>query len=200
MGISAKNPRSRRVVNMDRKWRRAYKAKENKHQTILAPTYKTGCTTIKTESFFTTADANQLIMCPFCLHTSKLSNFIISTKKGIHQGLGQCPECKHCARWHTLTAEWTPEQYAEWVFQYSTSGFWQKTPFKTWSSRLKKIGWAYKFWKRYKQLKAETGAEEPTIIEKQERERWICPKCGERNQPNTTFCTYCKMRLIESYG
>jgi len=97
--------------------------------------------------------------CPFCLHIAQLKEYLISTKKGIHQGLGECPEC-HCKmQFKSLKAEWTPEQYAEWVFEYAARGFWQKIPWATWKRRLEELGWAQRFWDKYKQLKGENPSE-----------------------------------------
>jgi hypothetical protein len=71
----------------------------------------------------------------------------------------------------SLTAEWTPEQYADWVFPYGHSGFWQKCKFETWKKRLSQIGWAQRFWQRYKELKGEDGTESYTdYIERKSQE------------------------------
>lgn len=53
----------------------------------------------------------------------------------------------------TLTTEMTPEQYAEFLYEYSCQGGWQKVQYKVWSQRLYEIGWSERFWTRYKQLK-----------------------------------------------
>lgn len=94
--------------------------------------------------------------CPFCLGLHKLQKYLISTKKGIHQGLAECPECHNKCRFTTLTEINTPEQYAEFAYPYSSSGFWQKVPFNKWKDRLYRLGWAPRFWNRYQQLKAES--------------------------------------------
>jgi len=108
---------------------------------------------------FTSVSGNELVMCPFCLYTSKLSLFFVSTKKGISQHDAKCPECHNGMRMTSLWNEWSPEEYAEFVYPYARSGFWQKCPFQTWSKRLRAIGWSYRFWARYKALKGEDTTE-----------------------------------------
>jgi len=98
-------------------------------------------------------DFTQQVMCPFCLHVDKLQSFLLSTSKGLSLSRAACPECKNGMMMKSLTAEWTPEQYAEWVYPYAGSGFWQKCKFETWKKRLAQIGWARRFWDRYKALK-----------------------------------------------
>jgi transcription elongation factor Elf1 len=97
----------------------------------------------------------QQFACPFCLGIYEFQRFLISTKKGIHQGLVECPECKNKCRISTLTGKMTPEEYAEYIYNQVRSGVWQKMPFSKWSDRLKRIGWAPRFWKAYHQLKSE---------------------------------------------
>ena len=99
--------------------------------------------------------------CPFCLGLHEFRKYLISTKKGYHQGLAQCPECKNKCRFTTLTQITTAEQYAEFAYPYSGSGFWQKVPWNKWKDRLRRIGWAQAFWHRYMELKGED--KEPTV-------------------------------------
>ena len=154
------------------KWMREYRIRQDVNQAKFNNSAQlTQKIQTKTVSY---AIAN-IVSCPFCLHTGKISEFLISTKKGYHKGLGLCPECKNKMQLRSLTAEWTPEQYAEWCFRYSMDGFWQKVPFKKWSDRLHKISWSYRFWAKYKQLKGE-GAEDRTesyqdyVLRKQQEE------------------------------
>jgi hypothetical protein len=93
--------------------------------------------------------------CPFCLHSDKISNFLISGKKGYDKRLGLCPECKNKMMIKTLTANMTPEQYAQFMYEYSRQGGWQKVQFPVWSYRLQKIGWSQRFWNEYRKLKGE---------------------------------------------
>jgi len=183
-----------------RKWLREQKAKDDNKQATLNPTTSTGVQLKQPPKPVEFATIDYPVMCPFCLHIGKINEFLINTTHGYHRGLGKCPECKNGMRLSTLTVEWTPEQYAEFAYPYSTDGFWQKVPFEKWKERLHKIGWAHRFWTRYKQLKGEGEEERETIITKQERMRRECPRCGEVNPEGTTFCNYCKTRLIESYG
>jgi len=112
-------------------------------------------------------------MCPFCLHLGPISEYLVSTKKGISQGKALCPECKQGMMMRSLTSEWTPEEFAEWVYPYTRSGFWQKCSFKKFNERLKRLGWSYPFWTRYKQLKGEDKSETyDQYIERKQREEY----------------------------
>jgi len=114
-----------------------------------------------------------LVMCPFCLYTAKLTAFVISTKKGFDHARGKCPECKNGMLLKSLTAVWTPEQYAEWVAEYSRFGFWQKIPYQTWRGRLEAIGWAMRFWVKYKEIKPMSSSDEYTeAMNKQAYEKY----------------------------
>jgi len=131
-----------------------------------------------------TYEVASIVACPFCLHIGKIGSFLISTKKGYHKSLGKCPECKNQMQLRSLTAEWTPEQYAEWCYDYAKSGFWQKTPFKKWSDRLYKIGWSYRFWQKYKQLKGESAKDKTEsyydYLERAQREQHEAEQKGEQ--------------------
>ena len=93
------------------------------------------------------------VMCPFCLYQAKLREFFISTNKGISTDRAQCPDCKNGMKIRTLIVEMDAEQYAGWVYNYRSFGFWKKCPFDKWKLRLKNIGWALQFWGKYKALK-----------------------------------------------
>ena len=108
---------------------------------------------------FTSVNCNELVMCPFCLYQAKLSAFFISTKKGISQGKAQCPECKNGMLMKSLWNDMSASEYAQWVYNYSASGYWKKCPFQLWKARLKAIGWSQAFWGRYKELKGVDAAE-----------------------------------------
>jgi transcription elongation factor Elf1 len=156
------------------KWDREQKAKEDKQQAKLNP---------KSPSFIqvkqeTKTDIIQLhtgeYYCPFCLHKDRINKYLISTKKGYHKGLGKCPECGNQMQFKSLTAAWTPEQFAEWAYQYSASGYWQKVPFSKFNSRLRQIGWLERFWARYRQLKGSDDNESYTEhIEREQREQAV---------------------------
>lgn len=149
---------------------RQERAKADQYQTIFGKGClpKTRIKTVTTIGF--TLDVSQIVMCPFCLYQGKLQQFLISTKKGISQSRAQCPECKNGMIMKSLTTDMTPEEYAEWCFAYSASGFWRKVPFERWKSRLAAIGWAQQFWDRYKELKGDSAVEnyEDYVIRTQE--------------------------------
>jgi ribosomal protein S27AE len=106
-----------------------------------------------------TLPVNMLVMCPFCLYQARLQRFLVSTSKGISHLKAQCPDCGNGMMMKSLTSEWTPEQYAEFVYPYAGSGFWQKCKFETWKKRLAQIGWSKRFWDRYKALKGDDETE-----------------------------------------
>jgi transcription elongation factor Elf1 len=144
------------------RWNRQQSAREDKQQRKLDFTqpnlveYKKPITVSVVEMY--TGEYS----CPFCLHSDKIGNFLISTKKGYHKGLGKCPECGNQMQIKSLTSDWTPEQYAEFMYEYSGQGGWQKVKFQVWSYRLNKIGWSQRFWNRYRELKGEAKTESYT--------------------------------------
>lgn len=144
------------MVSEHKRYVRQEKARDDKMQTIFSPwgevepRHKP-----KVEAIFT-GDMNMMVACPFCLNSGRLQIFLVSTKKGISQSNAECPECHNGMKMKSLTADWTPEQYADWVYAYRLSGFWQKCPFATWKKRLKNSGIAGQFWERYKALKGDT--------------------------------------------
>jgi len=141
------------------KFKDQMKAKFDKRQTELAPNTETGVKE-KTPTFnIQTANMTDIVTCPFCLYFGKIQEFLVSTKKGISQSKAACPQCKNGMMMRSLISEMSIEDYAEWCYEYSGSGFWQKVPFRTWAERLRKLGWAYKFWKKYRQLKGEDTTE-----------------------------------------
>ena len=104
----------------------------------------------KTE--FTAANVNVRVYCPFCLYEDKLQAFLISNKEGISQGKALCPDCNNSMMMKSLYNDWTTKQYAEWVFNYRRSGFWQKCPHDKWKKRLFAAGMVKEFWDTYKEL------------------------------------------------
>ena len=130
-----------------------------------------------TETF--TLDINMQVSCPFCLYHDKLQRFLVSTAKGISQSKALCPECHNGMLMKSLTADWTPEQYADWVFRYAADGFWKKCPFVTWKKALKEMGWAGRFWDRYKALKGESYPEGTT---EEQEEAWKQYESGANEQ------------------
>lgn len=104
-------------------------------------------------------DVNQIVFCPFCLQSDKLQAFLISNKKGISKSNAQCPKCQAGMRMSSLLRKWTAESFAEWVFDYSKQGYWQKVKFEEWKERLNGLSWGQRFWTKYRALKGETETE-----------------------------------------
>lgn len=136
------------------------KAKDDKHQLRIGIDGKLKPSKMQMVTVVVSANYNQMVMCPFCLHAAKLQAFLVSTKKGISQSKAACPECKNGMMMKSLTTEWSPEEYADWVYNYRSMGFWQKVPFNLWKERLHKIGWSHRFWTRYKELKGSDESED----------------------------------------
>lgn len=116
-------------------------------------------------------DPFQNTTCPFCLSYHRLRAFLISTKKGFDRGTGKCPSCGLKMHLKTLVSmeKWTPEEYARFVFDYRSSGFWQKINFATWKNRLRLMKWTERFWNEYKLLRGD--APDPQR-EKELEEKW----------------------------
>ena len=157
-----------------KKYVREQKAKTDEQQALLNP---------KNPSFIQPKHKIEVNMaetfsgvyrCPFCLGLNKISAYLISTKKGYHKGLGHCPECNNQMQLKTLTAEMTPEQFADFAFNYSSSGYWQKVLFSKFNERLKLIGWLERFWTEYKKLKGDSQTESyAEYAERTQREQAI---------------------------
>jgi len=132
-----------------------YRTGKDKKQTRFNPV---GKTELKRPPKITIEQKHSMTMqfaCPFCLGLHTFQQYLMSTKKGIHQGLAQCPECNNKCRFSTLTKAMTPEEYADYIYGQVRSGIWQKMPFNKWKDRLYKLGWSHGFWKRYKELKSQ---------------------------------------------
>jgi len=154
------------------KWKRSVKTDADIHQALLTAN---GCKpkqSLVKQTDVHWADVNAKHFCPFCLYIGKLKEFLISTKKGISQKKAKCPECKNGMMMRTLVASWTPEEYAEFAYPYSASGFWQKVPFDLWKKRLHKLRWSYQFWKRYKELKGSGEDEGYEATMERQQEEW----------------------------
>lgn len=153
-----------KMVSEHKKYVMQVQSKADRKQSRLGTDGKLKMSTAQMVTQQREIDFTQQVMCPFCLHADKLQAFLLSTSKGISQSRAQCPECKNGMMIKSLTVEWAPEQYADWVYDYTGSGYWQKCKFATWKERLFKIGWAKRFWDRYKALKG-TGEESEGYID-----------------------------------
>ena len=154
------------------KYDREYKARQDKLQAQLNPQ---SLSFIKKkpkpqEAVITTYEGEYY--CPFCLHKDRMEKYLISTKKGYDRRLGLCPECKNKMMIKTLVTQMTPEQFAEFAYDYRMSGYWQKVPFSTFNKRLWELGIAERFWTRYRALKGEDDTEsyQDYIMRKQQEE------------------------------
>ena len=154
------------------KYKREQAAIDDKKQLTLNPKSPTFIAEKQETTINITQVHTGTFYCPFCFHKDVIGQYLISTKKGYHKGLGKCPECGNEMQLKTLIAEMTPEQYAEFVYGYSKSGFWQKIKFKQFNERLNAIGWSERFWLKYKQLKGDDTSEsyEAHLMRQQEED------------------------------
>ena len=142
-----------------RKWRIQSSCGEDKAQMLFSQSSGQEVVLKANPSKFVTItekgiDPFKKTTCPFCLSFSQLRTFLISTKKGFDRGKGSCPICGLGMQLQTLVKmeKWTAKEYAEFVFNYRTSGFWQKIQpfFQTWKKHLSMMGWTKEFWDEYK--------------------------------------------------
>jgi transcription elongation factor Elf1 len=116
-----------------------------------------------------TIDWTKKETCPFCLSWQPLSAYLISTKKGIHHGLGKCKACGNGLRLKTLftLGQGTPEAYAKFITEYPSDAFFKKIKWEKWKNRLKMMGWTKRFWDEYRYLNPKDNEEEtPEDLEK----------------------------------
>jgi len=161
------------MVVVKSKYKREYEAGIDKQQAKLDPQSPSFLKEKKKTVVSITEVLTGEYRCPFCLNPNKINAYLISTKKGYDKRLGHCPSCNNNMMIKTLTADMTPEQFADFVFDYARQGFWQKAPFKTFNDNLYAIGWSQRFWARYKELKGDTAAVEnyeQYMMRKQEEE------------------------------
>lgn len=128
-------------------------------------------------------DFSRIVFCPFCLCEAKLQAFLISSKEGISQSRAQCPECGNGMMMRSVTATWTPKTFAEWVFDYAGSGFWQKCKWELWKKRLQDKGWTQAFWNRYRELKGSGSDEAESYTEYMNRQGEEAAAEWNREQP-----------------
>jgi len=98
-----------------------------------------------------TYNLNGIYSCSFCLFEGKFNEFLPTSKIN----LKVCPECKNRMWRSTILEKKTIKEFAEWVFNYAKSGFWEKCNFEVFNDRLYKRGLSKQFWDRYKELKGE---------------------------------------------
>jgi hypothetical protein len=153
------------------KYHREYDAKHDKQQATFNPLSPLGLTVKQQTKVDICLTHTGIYLCPFCLHPDPINSFLISSKQGYNKSMVKCPECKQNFRLKTLTAKMTPEQYADFLYEYSRQGGWQKVTFKIWKERLAQLGWSQTFWERYKALKGDSDDTSYTgYIERQQQE------------------------------
>ena len=94
--------------------------------------------------------------CPWCLTEHYLNQYQRHLKNGKTAKKGDCPKCGHTMLIDTLRRiyQYTPEEFAEWVYERGHYGFWHEIKFSEWKQRLNEIGIARTFWDRYRELKS----------------------------------------------
>jgi hypothetical protein len=142
-----------------RKYHREQIAKGDQSQACFRPDGSVD-PRIKPEVVSESLDTLKVVMCPFCLGKDRLQVFLVSTKKGISRSKAHCPHCNNGMLLHTLLVEWSPESFADFVYGYRKSGYWQKISFADWKQKLEELGWARPFWDHYKEMKAENADED----------------------------------------
>jgi hypothetical protein len=138
-----------------RRYLRSEKASHDKCQRVLSPLGSEPNPRPYSVVPETLLDPEKNTTCPFCLGLSKFRLFLVSSKKGFNRYMGKCPLCEHNVTLKTLKnmTVWGPEEFAKFVAEYSTMGFWKKINFKTWTNRLKLMGWTSEFWDRYHEIR-----------------------------------------------
>lgn len=148
-----------------RKYVREEKAKIDKQQTLFFSTGKSTSIVENTHRFAKLEarglDPFKNVTCPYCLSYMKLRTYLKSTKKGFNKKDGKCSLCGNSFELETLVkmGKWTPEEYAQYVYNSRRSGFWQKIKFYEWKERMELMGWLKQFWDAYKKLKIEDSQE-----------------------------------------
>ena len=93
--------------------------------------------------------------CPWCLTPNYISRYFKHLKNGKIAKKGQCPACGHMMLIDTIrrVGNYTPEEFAEWVYERGHYGFWHEIKFNEWKQGLTKLGIAQRFWDRYRIVK-----------------------------------------------
>lgn len=131
------------------------KMEADKSQTMLDFSHQSGAKVRGEEPTTSVYPITTKFMCPFCLYIDNIYKFRVKTKEGYSEKRARCPDCDNLMQIRSLTKPMSIEEYAEWVFNYSLSGFWEKCPYKKFRERMWKLGWSRRFWKKYKELKGE---------------------------------------------
>lgn len=134
------------------KWDREHNSKMDNQQLV----FNNGELTQKIQKQEPIFTFKQRALCPFCFQPNDTDKFVISTKKGYHKRLGKCPNCQNQAEWKTFFANWTIKTFAQFCYEYSCSGFWQKCKYQQFNDALRQIGWLDQFWTEYKNLKGDS--------------------------------------------
>lgn len=153
-------------------WKKRMQVADDKHQSRLAPEpdKPRGRRELGISVEYRLEDPP--LMCPFCLYVARLARFREKTRRGFSERRARCPDCGNLMQMRTLTRTMTVEEYAEWVYAYSASGFWQKCPFEKFKARMRRLGWSYRFWRRYKALRGEGAEDTYEAHLSREQEEW----------------------------
>jgi len=167
-----------------KRFKRQERARYDKQQTVLTPSGTAPNPRIYSVTQTMMIAPEKRVTCPFCLGLEQFRRFLVSGEKGISRGTVKCPICNMTFRMRSLMnmVKWTATEYADWVFDYSHSGFWNKVNFEVWKKRLYLMGWSSEFWDRYRSLKGEDTNESFTeyISHKQREDAmekgWVDPQ------------------------
>ena len=88
------------------------------------------------------------------MHIGLQWEFFKRDKNRVYKKTLVCPDCKVQFRSYSLVSEnMEIEDFAKWVFDYRSVGYWQKCNRTKLMERLYQYGWAKEFWDAYKKLK-----------------------------------------------
>lgn len=146
-------------------WDKQQKVKEDINQTFLNPDLS-----LSRNKYILAKDEpklkyNDIVLCPFCLTSNKLSEFLV------RKGLRVCSKCGSQLKLSTLAKINNLDRFVKFVFDYRLNGFWDKicldisattkdSRFKEWNQRLFNLGISEIFWIKYKVLRGDNDNED----------------------------------------
>lgn len=95
-------------------------------------------------------DNKKVMLCPFCLHMGKFSDYIQENSK-----LLRCPECENRFYVYTLIEinKLLPDSFAIWIWKYPRFEFWRRCKIQLFYSRLKEYGMYDEFINAYHSIR-----------------------------------------------